>query len=458
MPDTTPSTYTQDVRNCFADKIGAAGLDEQSFRDYVGRTGKSLKRLRAAMQDNSLPILNLPKRDDEMRAMTAAAARYRGLGHVIVLGTGGSSLGGRTVTALADGGLGSAGRLAGRPLLWFIENVDPWGFAKTVDGVDPTSTGLVIISKSGGTAETLSQALELLPRIEKAVGRDKLRERTTVITEPSDNPLRRLAQRYGLALIDHDPKVGGRYSVLSPTAMLPTLLAGLDAAQVRAGAQEALDEALDSAPQESRPAVGAALNIALAERRGATQTVVMPYIDRLAPFGLWFRQLWAESLGKDGKGTTPIRAQGAVDQHSQLQLYLSGPKRQALHHHHGRGARHRPALCPRIPQRQGARLAGRADDGRPARRVAARHRRDAGAQRPPGTDHARADPGRAQHGRPAHAFHAGDDHRRRPARHRSVRPAGRRGRQETRTPIPRRDGLTISPQPPNRAWLRNSNN
>jgi glucose-6-phosphate isomerase len=327
MPDTTmPSTYTQDVRNCFADKIGAAGLDEQSFRDYVGRTAASLKRLRAAMQDNSLPILNLPKREDEMRAMTAAAARYRGLGHVIVLGTGGSSLGGRTVTALADGGLGSAGRLAGRPLLWFIENVDPWGFAKTVDSVDPTSTGLVIISKSGGTAETLSQALELLPRIEAAVGRDKLRERATVITEPNDNPLRRLAQRYGLALLDHDPNVGGRYSVLSPTAMLPAILAGLDAAQVRAGAQEALDAALDSAPQDSRPAVGAALNIALAERRGATQTVVMPYIDRLAPFGLWFRQLWAESLGKDGKGTTPIRAQGAVDQHSQLQLYLSGPK------------------------------------------------------------------------------------------------------------------------------------
>jgi glucose-6-phosphate isomerase len=327
MPDTTtPSTYTQDVRNCFADKIGAAGLDEQSFRDYVGRTAASLKRLRAAMQDNSLPILNLPKREDEMRAMTAAAARYRGLGHVIVLGTGGSSLGGRTVTALADGGLGSAGRLAGRPLLWFIENVDPWGFAKTVDSVDPTSTGLVIISKSGGTAETLSQALELLPRIEAAVGRDKLRERATVITEPNNNPLRRLAQRYGLALLDHDPNVGGRYSVLSPTAMLPAILAGLDAAQVRAGAQEALDAALDSAPQDSRPAVGAALNIALAERRGATQTVVMPYIDRLAPFGLWFRQLWAESLGKDGKGTTPIRAQGAVDQHSQLQLYLSGPK------------------------------------------------------------------------------------------------------------------------------------
>jgi glucose-6-phosphate isomerase len=327
MPDTTAAaTYIQDISNCLADRIGDAGLDAKTLRGYLDRTAPALKRLRAAMKDGSLPILNLPKRDDEMRAMTDAAARYRGLGHVIVLGTGGSSLGGRTVTALADGGLGSAGRLAGRPLLWFIENVDPWGYAKTVDSVDPESTGLIIISKSGGTAETLSQALDLLPRIEKAVGGDKLRQRTTVITEPADNPLRRLAQRYGLKLIDHDPNVGGRYSVLSPTAMLPTLIAGLNAAQVRAGAQEVLDAALDAEPSDSRPALGAAVNIALAERRGATQTVVMPYIDRLAPFGMWFRQLWAESLGKEGKGTTPIRAQGAVDQHSQLQLYLNGPK------------------------------------------------------------------------------------------------------------------------------------
>jgi glucose-6-phosphate isomerase len=326
MPDSmTTLPYAQDIANCFADKIGNNGLDRLTFDGYVARTAKALKRLRAAIADNSLPILTLPKRDDEMRVMRDAAQRYRGLAHVIVLGTGGSSLGGKTVTALADGGLGSAGRFAGRPLLWFIENVDPWGFEKVVESVDAKTAGLIIISKSGGTAETLSQALDLLPRFEQAVGRDKLQQRCTVITEPNDNPLRRLAQRYGLPLIDHDPKVGGRYSVLSPTGMLPTLIAGLDAAKVRAGAQDALDAALDNEPQRSPPAVGAALNIALAEKRGATQTVVMPYIDRLAPFGLWFRQLWAESLGKEGKGTTPIRAQGAVDQHSQLQLYLNGP-------------------------------------------------------------------------------------------------------------------------------------
>lgn len=320
-----PSTYTQDVRACFTEAIDAAGLDQASYREYLALAATSLKKLREKASDGSLPILNLPERRDDMRAMADAAARYRELDHVIILGTGGSSLGGRTLTALADGGLGSAGHLPGRPRLWFIENVDPYGFERIVAAVDLANSGIVIISKSGSTAETMSQALTLLPQLEAAVGRDTLRRRATVITEPADNPLRRLGERHGLPLLDHDPKVGGRYSVLSPTGILPAMIAGLDAAAIRAGAAESLRAALNAEIGSSLPAVGAALNVGLAERRGVSQTVVMPYLDMLAPFGLWFRQLWAESLGKNSKGTTPIRAQGAVDQHSQLQLYLAGP-------------------------------------------------------------------------------------------------------------------------------------
>jgi glucose-6-phosphate isomerase len=326
MPDTpAPSTYIQDIRACFADAIGPAGLDQAVYREYLAGAETSLKRLRVQATSGALPILMLPERRDDMRALTEAVSRYRDLDDVIVLGTGGSSLGGRTLTALADGGLGSAAQRPGRPRLWFIENVDPFGFERIVGAVDPARSGIVIISKSGSTAETLSQALALLPHLESAVGRDALRRRATVITEPADNPLRRLAERHGLPLIDHDPKVGGRYSVLSPTGLLPALIVGLDAAMIRAGAAESLHAALDAEAGASPPAIGAAVNVALAERRGISQTVVMPYLDALAPFGLWFRQLWAESLGKSGKGTTPIRAQGAVDQHSQLQLYLAGP-------------------------------------------------------------------------------------------------------------------------------------
>ncbi len=73
-------------------------------------------------------------------------------------------------------------------------------------------------------------------------------------------------------------------------------------------------------------ALGAALSVALAESKGKTISVVMAYCDRLERFTHWYVQLWAESLGKNGKGTTPVGALGPVDQHSQVQLYLGGPR------------------------------------------------------------------------------------------------------------------------------------
>jgi glucose-6-phosphate isomerase len=148
----------------------------------------------------------------------------------------------------------------------------------------------------------------------------------TVISEPGDNPLRGLAARFGLPALDHDPEVGGRYSVLSLVGLLPARVAGVDIKAVRAGAARVVAALLVAKdPEGFPPAVGAAVATALERERRFAATVIMPYVDRLAAFGLWFRQLWAESLGKEGKGTIPVRALGAVDQHSQLQLYLDGP-------------------------------------------------------------------------------------------------------------------------------------
>jgi glucose-6-phosphate isomerase len=125
-------------------------------------------------------------------------------------------------------------------------------------------------------------------------------------------------------MLDHDPRIGGRYSVLSLVGMLPALLGGLDAEAVRDGAAAVLKPALGKDGADSPPARGAALSMALAAQ-GVRQAVLMPYVDRLDLLALWYRQIWAESLGKAGHGTTPIRALGPVDQHSQLQLYLEGP-------------------------------------------------------------------------------------------------------------------------------------
>jgi glucose-6-phosphate isomerase len=147
------------------------------------------------------------------------------------------------------------------------------------------------------------------------------------VTEPADSPLRRFAARRGFRILDHDPKLGGRFAVFSLVGLLPALVAGCDAVALREGASAALDAALGaSAPLEAPPALGAALHVAYLRRHNLGGTVLMPYVDRLAPFALWFRQLWAESLGKNGTGLTPLVARGAVDQHSQLQLFLDGPR------------------------------------------------------------------------------------------------------------------------------------
>ena len=146
------------------------------------------------------------------------------------------------------------------------------------------------------------------------------------ITEATDNPLRRLATAMGCTIIEHDPKVGGRFSALSLVGMLPAMIAGLDCAAVREGAASVLDPVLAADDATGiAPAIGAALSVGLAREHGINIAVLMPYVDRLNTFAFWYRQIWAESLGKDGQGTTPAVALGTVDQHSQVQLYLGGP-------------------------------------------------------------------------------------------------------------------------------------
>jgi glucose-6-phosphate isomerase len=315
-------TYRHLFENCLADAIGAKGLDTATYAAALARTAPALEQLRAWRVAGGLPLLALPDARDDLVALGPVADRYRSsFDDVVILGTGGSSLGGRCLNTLSDAGWGPS---PGTPRLHFMDNVDPHSFEALFRALKPTRTGLLVISKSGGTAETISQALACFAWLQSA-GAD-LSRHVTAIAEAADNPLRRLAARHGIAALDHDPGVGGRYSVLSLVGLLPALIAGLDAIAVREGAAAVLDATLAAVdPTESAPAVGAAVNVALAESRDVAGTVVMPYSDRLAPFAAWFRQLWAESLGKDGKGTTPINAIGTVDQHSQLQLYLAGP-------------------------------------------------------------------------------------------------------------------------------------
>lgn len=316
-------TYSQDISGCLAETVGARGLAAGELDAMLERAEAALEGVRRRHAERSLPLLRLPERRDDLEVPAALADEFRRrFTQIIVLGTGGSSLGGQTLAALADQGFGPR---AGAPRLIFMDNIDPATFAALFAPLDPARTGVIAISKSGGTAETMAQLLLCLDWLRAALGEGAVGGRILALTEPRDNVLRRLALRHGMRLLDHDPGIGGRFSVLSNVALLPALIAGLDAAAVRDGALDVLDACLDAvSARDAAPALGAALSIALA-RKGAGTTVMMPYVDRLASFGLWYRQLWAESLGKEGHGTTPVRAMGTVDQHSQLQLYLAGP-------------------------------------------------------------------------------------------------------------------------------------
>ncbi|HEY6025365.1 MAG TPA: glucose-6-phosphate isomerase, partial [Pseudolabrys sp.] len=151
------------------------------------------------------------------------------------------------------------------------------------------------------------------------------------ISEPAKagkrNGLRDLLTQHGIALLDHDPNVGGRYSALTNVGLLPAATLGLDIGAIRKGAASALAPVLAGKKPAAVPAaLGAALSVALAETKQKSISVLMAYADKLERFTHWYVQLWAESLGKNGKGTTPLAALGPVDQHSQVQLYIGGPR------------------------------------------------------------------------------------------------------------------------------------
>jgi glucose-6-phosphate isomerase len=236
---------------------------------------------------------------------------------IVLLGTGGSSLGAQVLCKLS--------RLEDDVRIHFFDNIDPLTFKHFWEKSRLETTLFLVVSKSGTTPETLTQAIIAVSRAETALGRQTIANNFVVITEPKPSPLKRLAEHYGFRCIDHDPGIGGRFSALSVVGLLPALLMGIPINRIMQGAQHMLDEFL---AQEHTHQIAQSVDLIahITQTQNINQIVLMTYVDQLEPLGRWFRQLWAESLGKNGVGTTPINATGTVDQHSQLQLYLDGPK------------------------------------------------------------------------------------------------------------------------------------
>ena len=320
--------FRQSIDNARAERVGSHGVEAAALNDALARSAAALDWIRARHADGTLPLLRLPERRDDLDGIRATGARLAaGASDIVMLGTGGSSLGGQTLAQLADYAVEGAGALHDGPRLHFMDNLDPDSYAALLKRLPLATARFVAISKSGGTGETLMQTAAALAAVKAAGLANKIPELFLGLTEPAQgnkrSGLRVLCDEHKIAMLEHDPKVGGRFSVLTNVGLLPAAALGLDIGAIRAGAATALAPVLEQrAPADVPSAVGAALSIAIKK----PIAVMMAYADRLERFTRWYVQLWAESLGKDGKGTTPIGALGPVDQHSQLQLYIAGPR------------------------------------------------------------------------------------------------------------------------------------
>ena len=322
--------FKQTIENARAEKIGEHGVGKAAFDDALKRGEAALDWLRAAHETSSLPLLRLPAKTSDLDEIKQAAARLRhGATDVVVLGTGGSSLGGQTLAQLAGVGVRGIEAFRAAPRLHFMDNLDPATYGGLLAKLPLATTRFIAISKSGGTGETLMQTAAALSAVKAAGLEPRIGELFFGISEVAKsgkrNGLRDLLGA-SVEIHEHDPGIGGRYSGLSNVGLLPAAILGLDIGAIRAGAAMALAPVLARRPPAEVPsALGAALNTAAAHA-GKNITVLMAYADRLERFSRWYVQLWAESLGKAGRGTTPLGALGPVDQHSQLQLFIAGPR------------------------------------------------------------------------------------------------------------------------------------
>ncbi len=321
----------QSIELARAERIGADGVAADDLAASLARSAEALDWLRERHADGSLQHLRLPTSRDDLPAIIEAGRRLAsGASDIVLLGTGGSSLGGQTLAQLAGYRIPGLEPRTGLRL-HFIDNLDADTYGKLLATLPLAATRFVAVSKSGGTAETLMQTIAALAAVKAAGLAARVPALFLGLTEPQSgnkpNGLRALLSAHNVAMIEHDRAVGGRYSVLTNVGLLPAAMLGLDLAAIRAGAAKALAPVLDARPPADVPAaVGAALSVALAQTRRKTVAVMMAYADRLERFTHWYVQLWAESLGKGGLGTTPVAALGPVDQHSQLQLYMAGPR------------------------------------------------------------------------------------------------------------------------------------
>ncbi len=324
-------------KNVTAEVVGDEhGITKAQFQELAQKTTPLIAELNAQRAAGKTRYRDLPYNTQYPKQVKEMAAQIRGAcENFVVLGIGGSALGNIALqTALNPYLYNLDDKQRKGPRLFVFDNVDPHQLGSFLDWVGDKldKTIFNVISKSGRTAETAAQTMVIFQMIEKKLGKDGLKKQVIATTDPKEGTLRKIADNVGLRTLEVPDGVGGRWSVLSPVGLLSAAVCGIDIDGLLAGARD-MDARCKEADFFKNPA---ALNAAINwhfYNRGKRISVMMPYSHSLKDMSDWYRQLWAESLGKTNDlkgnkvfvGPTPVNALGATDQHSQVQLYREGP-------------------------------------------------------------------------------------------------------------------------------------
>ena len=334
MADSKISLY---YKNVTAEVVGAEhGISKAQFDELAQKTLPVIAECNKQRQDGVIPYRDLPYNKDYPASVKAVAEEIKdGCENFVVLGIGGSALGNIALqTALNPAMYNLDEKQRKGPRLFVFDNVDPMQLGSFLSWVGDKldKTIFNVISKSGRTAETAAQFLVIRKMLLEAIGEEGFKKQVVATTDANAGTMRKIADEAGLRTLVVPDGVGGRFSVLSPVGLLSAAVCGIDIDQLLAGAA-AMDELCSKEDFYANPA---ALNAAINwhfYNRGKPISVMMPYSYALKDLSDWYRQLWAESLGKTNDlegnevfvGPTPVKALGTTDQHSQVQLYREGP-------------------------------------------------------------------------------------------------------------------------------------
>lgn len=319
-----------DRQGTLASAVGAKhGITEADWEAIGPEIAVAQKTLLERRRQKKLEFAELPFQQAPLEPIMAMAhhVRYR-FDHLVVLGIGGSSLGLQCmVDALLNPAVAMIDRIDRRsvPTLSLFANIDPDAVMPYLHQLDWNTTCVNVISKSGKTVETGAQFLLVRDFLQKRLGSRKWKEHVVITSDPAIGPLRSMAVCEGLPSFEVPPNVCGRFSCFTPVALFPAACIGIDIAEVLAGARAMAELCMGPDLAENIAMQLAATHFLLDTKHQKSIAVMMPYVNALRRFVDWYIQLHGESLGKEGKGQTPMPAMGATDQHSQLQLFIDGP-------------------------------------------------------------------------------------------------------------------------------------